>query len=482
MPGEYRVKKVQLSDEEEKFLESLKNATFKTISDADLQKIVLVDNERAKFISDVKNLLSDIGIVVLPYNKDVVRPKVRIFVKKYIDNPSDQLIDEVINYLFSLGVISPLMEDPKVEEIMINGSGTPVYVVHRDIGVCRTNLIIESDDELKWLVNRILNASIIKAGSTRLFDGSLEDSTRFNIVLPPLSKSPVVTMRRFTPQPFSLIELVKNNTMDLNIAAFLWLAVEGMNVKPANILVVGGASSGKTTTLNALLGFVPSGARIITIEDVPELNLSNRENIISLYTQYSRDPKEIVTLQDLVKASLRMRPDRVIVGEVRGEEAQDLFVAMDIGCSGSMGTLHANSAKETIMRLTTPPMNVPKTLLPLVDLIIVQQRMNIPGKGLVRRVTEVVEVGYIDNINFTSIFKWIPEKDEFLSYEIPPTYLDKLAKLTGRTKPDLMKELELRKRILKTILDDGILSFSKFYTEAERRLKSFTDLDLSNNP
>ncbi len=475
MPGKYVVDLPNLSDDEEKFLDSVKRAAFHSVSDEDLQKIFLYDERRAKFISDIRNLLADVNRVVMPYEIDLVRPKVKKFVEETFGKSSDDFIDVVSNYLFSFGVISPLVEDPKVEEIMVNGVGSPVYIAHRDRGICKTNLVMETDEELNWLVDRVISASVFTERNGDLIDGSLEDSTRFNIALPPVTKSPVITMRKFTPQPFSVLDLVKNGTMDLEMAAFFWLAVEGMGVRPANMLIVGGASSGKTTTLNALLGFVPFGSRIITIEDVPELNLSNRDNVVSLYTKYSKNEKESVTLEDLVKASLRMRPDRVIVGEVRGKEAQDLFVAMDIGCAGSMGTLHANSAKETVSRLTASPMSVPKSMIPLVDMIVVQQRINIPGKGIVRRVTEVVEIGHIDNINFTTIFRWLPEKDEFLSYEIPPRFLDKLAMVTGRQKPDLMKELELRKRILSSLLSEGITSYDKFYREAEARLKNFSE-------
>ncbi len=474
MPRTYNIEQPKLTDEEKSFVENLKSALFKTVSDSDLQKIFLVDDDRARFISDVKS--AGTGMVLMPYDLDLVRSKAEEFVKKYLGSVREELVDVVLSYMFSFGSISSLLVDPKVEEVMINGVNTPVYIAHRDFGICRTNLVIDTEDELNWLVDRFLTAGHIHDKGRRVYDGSLEDSTRFNIVTPPVSRSPIITLRRFTPQPFSILELVKNNTLNLDMAAFLWLAVEGMRVRPANLLIVGGASSGKTTTLNALLGFVPPGTRVITIEDVPELNLANRENVVSMYTHYDKDERKSVTLQDLVKASLRMRPDRVIVGEVRGGEAEDLFVAMDIGCAGSMGTLHANSARETILRLTTPPMNVPKSMIPLVDLIIVQQRVNVPGKGLIRRVTEIVEVGHIDNINLTSIFRWIPETDSFAKSEIPPTYLDKLAKVTGRSKPDLLRELAVRKGMLSDMINAGKTSFNTLYPELNQMLYGGVEL------
>ncbi len=471
----YKIRLPELTADEEKFFRAVKEAISQPLSDSDLQKVFLIDEKKGNFITEVRTLVEDLGIVIMPYERDLVRKKVEKFVQKHLKRTpnKDALVDLLIDYLFSFGVITPLLEDPKIEEIMVNGVGTPVYIAHRERGICKTNVVIEDLYELEWLIKQIMKAGKISKQGKPIYDGSLEDGTRFNMILPPASRYPAITMRKFTPQPFSILELVKKGTMDLNIAAFLWLATEGMGVRPANILVVGGASSGKTTTLNALLGFVPQGSRLITIEDTPELNLGPRENWVPLYTHYDFKKNVEITLDDLVRASLRMRPDRIVVGEVRGKEAEGLFIAMDVGCAGSMGTLHANSAKEAISRLTSPPMNVPETLIPLVDLIIVQQRMNIPGKGIIRRVTEIVEVDYLDRVNLGTIFRWSPETDTFVETDIPPRYLDHLSNVTGRTKREIMDELERRKTILENAMNSHKIEYKTLYPMLERRLSSY---------
>ncbi len=469
MLQEYKLNLPVIGEEQKKFIDSLLEALSGRISDDEIQKILLVDEKKANFITDVRKLVSDVGVVLFPHEKGIVRSKVSRLVEKYLGpDQGKEFVDFVSDIMFSFGRISGLFEDDKVEEIMINGVGKPVFIAHRDKGICRTNILINTQEEMDWLVSRLIRSARITS-QRKLIDSSLQDGSRISIVLPPITRSPSITIRKFTSEPFTILDLIRNNTLSLDMAAFLWLAVEGFGIKPANILITGGASSGKTTTLNVLAGFIPRGSRVITIEDTPELNPMHRENWVSMYTYYDFKKKQEITMYDLIKASLRMRPDRVIVGEVRGKEAEQMFVAMDVGCSGSMGTLHANSVKETVTRLTTPPMNVPKSMIPLIDLVIVQQRMKIPGKGVVRRVVDISEIGFIDRINFRKLYSWNPN-DEFSSPEIPPAYLDDLARITGLEKARIMSNIENRKRIIKETLESGLKRYDAVYSSLERRL------------
>ncbi len=460
----YMVDNKDLGPGQREFLDSLVSAASRDFTDAELSRIFLVDEKKGEFIHDVKAILSKIRFTVYPSERELVRKKVEGLVKKYI-KPTREFIDDAIDYLFGFGRITPLFLDPEIEEIMINGELKPVFIVHRKYGMCKTNIVFESRDELELLAERLLN---MRKPKKQIVDGSLEDGSRFSLVLPPISHAPIVTIRKFTSEPLSILDLVKKGTMTVDLAAFLWLAVEGLGVRPSSILIAGGAGSGKTTTLNALAGFIPKDERVITIEDTPELNLGNRDNVVRLYSFY--DEKNTVGLEDLVKASLRLRPDRIIVGEVRGKEAESMFTAMDVGCSGSMGTIHANSVKETVKRLTNPPMNVPETLIPLVDIIIVQHRLNIPGKGIVRRVVEVSEIEYLDKISFNTIFRWDRRGDKLVKSEIPPSLLDSLSKLSGMTKLELMDEIDKRKRVLHNILNRGATGYNTLYHSLYKEL------------
>ncbi len=472
MLGTYAIE-FGLKKEETEFLKSLVEA-LRYSSDSDIQRMFLVDEKKGNMIAELREMLSSFGIVLMPHEVDVVLPKVKRFVEKYFQNPSENLVKEATLLLFSLGKLSRFFEDPRIEEIMVNGPGKPVFVVHRDKGMCSTNVRIDHE-ELDWTVSRIMRAARIQPQEKPIYDGSLPDGSRVNIILPPVSQGASITIRRFSPQPFTIVDLIKNGTMSSEMAAFLWLAVEGMGIMPANILISGGSSSGKTTTLNALIGFIPRDQRVISIEDTPELNPMHRDNWVSLYTSYDYKKGIEVTMYDLVKASLRMRPDRLIVGEVRGREAQEMFVAMDVGCSGTMGTIHANSSKETVSRLVSPPMNVPEALIPLVDIILVQQRVRIPGKGVVRRVTEISEVGRIDKVGTRVLYRWDMEKDRFLSPEIPPSFLDELSEVSGMDKPSLMAEIQKRKRILDELVESGVSGYDQVYKRLQKMLSLSDD-------
>ena len=247
-----------------------------------------------------------------------------------------------------------------------------------------------------------------------------------------------------------------------------------MKVSPMNLIISGGAGSGKTTTLNAISGFIPYDNRVLTIEDTLELNLGSRDNWVQLEATYDYKSKTTITMNDLVKASLRMRPDRILVGEVRGEEATSLFTAMDVGISGSMGTLHANDAKETVLRLESPPMNVHKQLLSLLDLIVIQHRFKGEGGRVVRRVTEVSEVSWMgDQILLNGIYKWDKGRDSISRTQLPSQTIEKLAFTCGMTKNEVTEELKLREGILewmkkqKVSYEDIMRMSNEFYTDKD---------------
>jgi flagellar protein FlaI len=222
------------------------------------------------------------------------------------------------------------------------------------------------------------------------------------------------------------------------------------------MIISGGTGSGKTMLLNALSVFIPERERIISIEDTLEVNLFKRDNWVQLETRSDSG----FNLDDLLKNSIRMRPDRILVGEVRVQEALTMFTAMDIGHQGLMCTLHANSARETVMRLQTTPMNVPVSLFSLLDLIIMEHRMYCPRKGLTRRVTQISEVSVMDErVLLNDIFMLNRETDVLDRTSVPSRTFEKLAFLTGLKVDDIRSELESRTNFLNSLIEDKIFDY-----------------------
>jgi len=253
-------------------------------------------------------------------------------------NSREFYADVVLKEMFGFGVIDNLVKDDRLEEIMIIGPDKPVYVFHRKYEMMPTNIRYYADNDIKRLVDRI--ARIIGRRidtQVPLLDARLPDGTRVNATLPPTSiDGSTLTLRKFRKDPYTVIDLIGYNTLNLETAAFLWMATDGMGAKPANILIAGGTGSGKTTLLNTLCSFVPATERIITIEDTAELSIP-----LSHWIRFETRPPGIegtgeITMDMLVKNTLRMRPDRVIVGEIRGAEGSTMFTAMNTGHDGAL--------------------------------------------------------------------------------------------------------------------------------------------------
>ncbi|MFA5246647.1 MAG: ATPase, T2SS/T4P/T4SS family [Candidatus Micrarchaeia archaeon] len=343
-------------------------------------------------------------------------------------------------------IMQPLFNDTDLEEVIINGTGVPILVYHRKYGMCSTNLQVKNEYELRMMLTQI------GVDDTKPFNNiRLPDGCRGNIVFEPTAYKTAITIRKFQYKPMSIIDLINNGTLTLEVAAFLWTCLDGFAVYPLNIMVVGGTASGKTTTLNSLLSLVPRSERIVSIEDTLEINPSVRENWVRMETNQK------ASLEDLVKNALRMRPDRIIVGEIRGSEAEDLFTAMNVGHRGVLATLHANSDRDTIKRLENAPMNVPRSLIPLVDVIVVQNRLRYSGNEMRRHVVQVSEVSRLDDqIALNEIFSWNAETRELERTKLPIQSKEKLAKATAKTINDVSDEMERRKTVLSYLISHEI--------------------------
>jgi len=379
----------------------------------------------------------------------------------------DRMVTIIIDDVFlGYGRIGPLMRDENLEEIMINGMGIPVFVVHRKYGMCMTNIQYDSHDTIYELIDWLSNYSGRKIDyETPLLDAHMPDGSRANVAVAPAAPNgPSVTIRKFKRVPFNVINLIKLKTLSIGLGAFLWLCVEGMGIQPCNILVAGGSGSGKTTMLNALAMLVPHSERIVTVEDTLELNFEFLENWVAMEANPSVLGKTKINSEALVENTLRMRPDRVIVGEVRGKEAYTLMVAMDIGLDGSMCTIHANTARDSTLRLMDEPMNIPIRMIPLIDIVLVMNRHFSRSKGVIRRITEVAEISGIekDVVQLGDIYKWKPKEDEVARTEYPILLKEDLADRYSMSKKQLNAELFLREKVLEYMVKKDISDNTRF--------------------
>ena len=376
---------------------------------------------------------------------------------EYLDRLSGKFLRDIIGYW----AIDPLIQDDELEEIMIIGTGKPIFVYHREYGMMKTNLQFSDEGELRDLIDSIarqINRRIDQ--ESPILDGRLMDGSRINATIPPVSADgPSLTIRKFRRDPLTIIDLINSRTISLALAGFLWLCIDGLGVKSANAIISGGTSSGKTTTLNALSAFINPNERIITIEDTLELQIPH-EHVIRMETRPANvEGKGELTMNDLVKNSLRQRPDRIIVGEVRADEAITLFTALNTGHSG-FGTLHSNDARETITRLTNEPMSVPEIMIQAIDFIIMQNRIYTPSGVSFRRISEVAEVVGMEEgtVQLNKIFQWNPERDTIDNIGITSNTLQQIANLSGKSIIELQNEIENRKLVLKHMINQNIRS------------------------
>jgi len=312
------------------------------------------------------------------------------------DHVREELGTRILRLAGGLGPLQALLADPEVEEVMVNGP-REVWVERGGL-LARTEAAFCSDAELMHAIEGILAplGRRVDEGSP-LCDARLPDGSRVNVVIPPLSLSgPCLTIRRFRPSGFSLEDLVAGGTLPDSLRSYLVYAVG----RRAAILVSGGTGSGKTTTLGAISGAISEGERIVTIEDAAELRLRQR-HVVRLETRPANlEGRGEVTIRQLVRNALRMRPDRIIVGEVRGAEALDMLLALNTGHSGSLTTVHANSPADALRRLEVlalmaglgiPHEAVREQVAGAIDLVVHQQR-SATGERRIQALAEVVRV------------------------------------------------------------------------------------------
>lgn len=362
------------------------------------------------------------------------------------------------------GLLDYALDDDQLEELMVVPPKRDVYVFHRKHGMLLTNLVLESNEYVSNIIERIARDVSRRIDiNNPLLDARLPWGDRVNATLPPASvDGPTLTIRKFREDPYTIVSLIKFGTISPKVAAFLWVAVEGLGSFPANILISGGTSSGKTTFLNCLAMFVRPTERVLTIEDTAELKLPLKHWIRMETRPPSIEGTGEITMDILLKNSLRMRPDRIIVGEVRHSEAFTLFTAMNTGHQGSMGTIHANNSNETLVRLMSPPMSVPEQMATALDLIVSLNKINVPKVGMKRRVTEIAEVTGVDKPETHILYEWSAEADAMSPLDTNSNLLKKIRKLSGRSAKSIEDEISIREELLTEAANKGITEIKDF--------------------
>ncbi|MCL4381238.1 Flp pilus assembly complex ATPase component TadA [Candidatus Marsarchaeota archaeon] len=400
---------------------------------------------------------------------------IRTTTKEFYPNIDEEEIAKIFDDLNRLEPISKLIDDINIEDIMINNTRN-IFVYDSKLGYKKMDFRIESTDELEKFVAKLKLYKTNEDAKSNIIDVHMPNGSRANLITSPRGYD--ITIRNFKQVPYSIIDLINMGELTYKIAARLWLYVDGFKVRPANILIGGMPGAGKTTLLNAMFSFFRPEQRIITMEETYELNTEIHENCINLETS------EDLTLEDLVKNCLRMRPDTMVVGEVRGGEANDMLTAMNIG-KIVMGTIHASTTRDIVNRLTHSPMDVPVDIVPIIDaLVIISQvyKNNMP----VRKITQISEISGIESgkVLLSDLYKFDFKTDQASAMAPSITYRDILSNMLGIPPQYILREEEIRAAILERLNKLGKTTISQineivrqYYKDPK---KTLIDLKLVN--
>lgn len=401
-------------------------------------------------------------------------------VKKYFPDTDEKTLAffsaMVLQRSFGLGEMEALMHDNNLEEVAVNSSTEPVWVYHRKWGWLKTNIQIQSEEKIRQYatmigrkVGRQLN--ILEP----LMDANMDTGDRVNATLAPLStQGNTITLRKFASKPWTITDMIMNKTITVSAAALIWEAIQ----YELSVLIAGGTATGKTSFLNSLSALFPPNQRIITIEDTRELQLPKFLQWIPMVTRLAnQEGKGSVEMLDLLVNSLRMRPDRIIVGEIRRKrEAEVLFEAIHTGHS-VYATVHANNAQETITRLTNPPIELPKSMLPALSMIVVQYRNRRTG---IRRTFQIAEITKESDPNV--LMQYDIQHDKMKPMHKSISLMQTLHLYTGISPKELHRHLAEKESILNLLVQKKINDvdevgkiMAKYYTGGAEAVRKYVN-------
>ncbi len=376
----------------------------------------------------------------------------------------DQIFYYVVRDLIGYGPLQAISEDPEIEDISCNGVDMPIYVWHRRFESIPTNITFTSHQALNDFIVKLAHKSAKHISSAQpILDAMLPEKHRLaaTFMKEVSMKGSTFCIRKFRAEPYSVVDLIKIGTLNERIAAYFWFILEHKK----SFMIVGGTGAGKTSTLNALLSLMSQNDKIVTVEEVPELSppVSNWTQLHSRESfNFGDGPSGSINLFDLIKVSLRYRPDYVIVGEVRGEEAYVLFQALATG-HGGLTTMHADSIDRVVKRLTSPPMNVSEVYIPLMNIALYIQRVELPNKkddlNFGRRVRTVSEIVEFDN--YVEVSRWDPRKDVFNTWFKDSFILQQISTQSGISMKEIIDEIDRRERYIEQIVESGVRNQSE---------------------
>lgn len=435
-------------------------------------KIPEITKATLALLNEIKNqLIIDVKITT----SEIIDPKVidklkkkfsvrasEILLKKLTkikENTKNCLVNKLIRETLGLGDIEFLLNDTFIEEIVINSTKEPIRVYHKKYGWLETNITINGENQILNYAN-IIGRRVGRQITTLspLLDAHLVTGDRANAVLYPIStKGHTITIRKFARDPWTVTDFIKNKTSNSSIMALIWLAFQ----YEMNVLVSGGTASGKTSMLNVCMPFIPPNHRIVSIEQTRELQLPEFLYWCPLTTrQPNPEGKGEINMLDLLVNSLRMRPDRIILGEVRRkQEAEVLFESMHTGHS-VYATVHANTINETIQRLVSPPIEIAENLLAGVNLNVVMFRDRRKGIRRIFQLGEFLSTEEEGKVKVRSniLFRWKPTTDEVVKHAESLRFFEELNRHTGMTQSEISSDLKSKEKILNWLVKHNIRS------------------------
>lgn len=370
--------------------------------------------------------------------------------KELYPNLSGEDLASIMADIYNLDPVQDLINVATIEDIMVNNTES-IFVYDNKDGQKKLDVKVRNKAELERLVDKLKLYATNEIIDGKMLDVHLPEGSRANIVASPLGYD--ITIRTFKREALSILDLINAGELDYQIAARLWVYVDGFKVRPANLLIGGMPASGKTTLLNAMFSFFHPEARIVTIEETYELNTKTQQNCVRLETS------EDMPMEELVKNALRMRPDMIVIGEVRGAEANDMITAMNIG-KICMGTIHASSSRDIINRLQHSPMNVPRDIIPVVDSLMILSQVYEKGKPE-RKVVQISEISGIETqVLLSDLYKFDYKTHKAAPILASVTYRDTICGLLGIPPPTLLEEEQVRANILYALNKKGMRDLS----------------------
>jgi len=431
----YQVVEPNLSDFESELLDRL----FEDIRDPLIYRVEIDDDPEAVLGAELRARLEEYGVVVDP----------ETYYRLYY-------------YLWrsfqGYGRIDPLMHDPYIEDISCDGAGLPIFAYHDDYTDIETSVVYEAGELDDFVIQLAQRSGRHVSVSDPVVSTTLPDGSRIELALGEevTPRGSAFTIRKYSDEPFTPIDLLEYGTFSLEMLAYLWLAIESNK----SLIFAGGTAAGKTTSMNAVSMFIPPRAKVLTIEDTRELSLYH-DNWLSSVTRERLDESDI-TMYDLLRSALRHRPEYIVVGEVRGEEAITLFQAMNTGHT-TFSTMHADSVQTVINRLENEPINVPRQMVQSLDVLCVQVLTRSGGKR-VRRAKTLAEIEGIDQrtgeLDYSNTYRWSPPEDAF--GESGSDLLEEISEERGWSESRLLREMDRRQRFLARLRDRGVTDYRRF--------------------